>query len=100
MIEIPTHQKLTYSRRRKIRAKEVSDKLEKLERNEEVELQLRDWIYVKSLEGDKKSRFQREREEHERRKASKIDEDNENFQDEESITNTESSSTFSKETDD
>ena len=58
MIDIPVHQKITYSRRRKIRAKEVSEKLEKLDKSDVGELQLRDWIYVKPLEGEQKSKFQ------------------------------------------
>jgi len=63
MIDIPVHQKITYSRRRKIRAKEVSDKLNK---NRIGDLQLRDWIYVKPLDGEQKSKFQIMREEHEK----------------------------------
>ena len=66
MLDIPVHQKLTYSRRRKIRAKEVSEKLDKLDKNNVGELQLRDWIYVKPLEGEQKSKFQIMREEHEK----------------------------------
>lgn len=71
MIEIPSHQKLVYSRRRKERAREVSIKLKN-----NTQLELRDWIYVKEFQGEQKPKFQLLREQHEKQQVEHNDNEN------------------------